>query len=62
MSAEALRVFTAEKVNKEAGLYVEEILTSTEAPLDRIRYNQGFVAGLRRAVELQQEAYIKVNG
>jgi hypothetical protein len=57
MSAEALRAFTTEKVNKEAALYVEDLLTRIEAPLDQLRYGQGFVAGLRRAIELQQEAY-----
>ena len=62
MSAEALRAFTIEKVNKEAALYVEDMLTRIEAPLDHMRFAQGYVAGLRRAIELQQEAYRGMDG
>jgi hypothetical protein len=62
MSAEALRAFTIDKVNKEASMFVEETMTGREMPLDAIRYNQGFVAGMRRAVELQQEAYRGMDG
>lgn len=58
MSAEALRAFTAEKVNKEAAFFVDDLTTAIEAPLDRLRYTQGFLAGLRRALELQQDAYM----
>lgn len=57
MSAEALRAFTVEKVNREAEMYVDELVELTEATLDRMRYSQGFIAGLKRAVELQSEAY-----
>ena len=56
MSAEALRAFTHEKVNKEAEMYVEELIGQIDGTLDRVRYNQGYVAGLRRAMELQDEA------
>lgn len=57
MSAEALRAFTTEKINKEAAFFVDDLATAIEAPLDRLRYTQGFLAGLRRALELQQDAY-----
>lgn len=62
MSAEALRAFTHEKVNKEAEMYVEELIGQIDGPLDRVRYNQGYVAGLRRAMELQDEAYKGMDG
>ena len=61
MSAEALRMFTADRVNRELAMYVEELLTGTDVPLDRLRYAQGFVAGLKRAVEIQQEAWKGMN-
>lgn len=61
MSAEALRAFTHEKVNKEAEMYVEELIGQIDGPLERVRYNQGFIAGLRRAVELQEEAFKGIN-
>ena len=61
MSAEALRAFTIDQVNKEAVLYVEDLVSSTDAPLDRLRYAQGFIAGLKRAIELQQEAWRGMN-
>lgn len=61
MSAEALRAFTHEKVNKEAEMYVEELIGQIDGPLERVRYNQGFIAGLRRAVELQNEAFKGLN-
>jgi hypothetical protein len=62
MSAEALRAFTAEKVNREAEMYVEETLLSPESSLDKLRYAQGFVAGLKRAIELQDAAYRGMDG
>jgi hypothetical protein len=62
VSAEALRAFTHEKVNKEAEMYVEEMLLSPDSSLDKMRYAQGFVAGLRRAVELQNEAFKGMDG
>ncbi len=57
MSAEALRAFTTEKVNTEIGDYARDLVEKSAAPLDEMRFAQGFIAGLKRGLELQNEAY-----
>lgn len=57
MSAEALRAFTIEKINKRANEHAEDLIGRADAPLDQMRYAQGVIRGLREAVELQNEAY-----
>lgn len=60
MSAEALRGITAELVDKEAAGFLDALVNEIEAPLDRLRYCQGYLAGMHRALELQKEAYKRV--
>ena len=57
MAAELLRMVTIDRVNKRIGEYVEVLLGFHDRPLDEIRLMQGKIAGLREAVELQNEAY-----
>lgn len=57
MSAELLRQITIERVNKEIAAEIEALVELHDQPLDMIRVAQGRIAGLKRAVEIQNESY-----
>lgn len=57
MSAEALRAYTIDRINKRIGEHAGDLIERADAPLEQMRYAQGMIAGLKEAVELQNEAY-----
>lgn len=57
MSAEALQHHTVQKVRDRIEDYAGELCELADAPLDRLRFSQGVIAGLREALELQRAAY-----
>lgn len=56
MSAELLRQVTIERVNKEIAIEVEALVDLHDQPLDVIRVAQGRIAGMKRVIEIQNDA------
>jgi len=62
MSAHALKHLTQEKVGKLANEYAGYLVERSQDGLDQMRFNQGFIQGLRAALEQQEDAYKELGG
>lgn len=55
MSADLLRSRLEQDLTREANERAEILVDQRQAPLDEMRFNQGFIAGLRHAAQLLDE-------
>lgn len=62
MSATDLRTVAMRAIADEANQEAIYLVTRSEDQVDAMRFRQGLIHGLQRAVELIDEAYAKVGG
>ena len=61
MSAEVLRQLTVDHINRAIGDQVQYLTDTHDQSIDAVRITQGMISGLKLAVQLQDEAYKRMN-